>query len=82
MSKVDFESASKFKTPEESPGYLLWRVSTQWRSSLEKALKAYGLTHPQFVVLAIIGWLRRKAQSINQAEISRASGLILIRPHK
>lgn len=76
MSNVpQFEKISNYQTPEESPGYLLWRASTQWRNALEKTLKLYGLTHPQFVVLATIGWLSRKAATITQVEISRAVGL-------
>jgi DNA-binding MarR family transcriptional regulator len=71
----DFEKISNYHTPEESPGYLLWRVSTQWRSTIEKTLKLYGITHPQFVVLATIGRLSRKSGGITQVEVSRATGL-------
>lgn len=65
--------------PEESPGYLLWKVSTLWRRSIEAALKPLGLTHPQFVILAAIGWLNEQAKKgsgfIRQIEIARFSGL-------
>jgi DNA-binding MarR family transcriptional regulator len=72
---VDFRKISKYVTPDESPGYLLWRVSSLWRTAIEKTLKTYDLTHPQFVVLAVIGWLTKESGHISQAKISRAVGL-------
>jgi DNA-binding MarR family transcriptional regulator len=72
---VDVEKLSLYETPEDSPGYLLWRVSMHWRSAIEATLKPLGLTHPQFVVLATIGWLTRKNEKVSQADISRAAGL-------
>lgn len=61
--------------PEESPGFLLWRVSTSWRRSIEAILKPLGLTHPQFVVLACTGWLTRSGEKTTQAAIGRQAGL-------
>ena len=46
-----------FKQPEDSPGFLLWRLTNQWQQQQRKALQALGLTHPQFVALAGILWL-------------------------
>lgn len=71
----DFETTTKFKTPEESPGYLLWRVSMQWRSKIEEVLRPLQLTHPQFVILACLGWLTKKGAAVSQAEIARSAGL-------
>ncbi|MES2273526.1 MAG: MarR family transcriptional regulator [Chlamydiota bacterium] len=58
---------------EESPGFLLWQVSTLWSKSTTVALKPLGLTHPQFVILAIIDWLTGKG--VSQEEISKQSVL-------
>ena len=54
---------------EENPGFLLWQVSTLWSRSTAAALKPFGLTHPQFVILATIDWL--KNQEASQEEIAR-----------
>jgi MarR family transcriptional regulator, organic hydroperoxide resistance regulator len=54
---------------EENPGFLLWRASTLWSSSTTAVLKPLGLTHPQFVILATIDWLKGKGSS--QEEIAR-----------
>lgn len=66
---------TKFKTPEDSPGYLLWRVSLAWRSAIEATLKKFALTHPQFVVLATTAWLTRAGAHTSQVAIGQAAGI-------
>jgi hypothetical protein len=56
---INFNEMSIHPSAEESPGFLLWRVSTLWRRAIEAILKPLGLTHPQFVVLATTAWLTR-----------------------
>lgn len=72
---VNFNKISSYPSAEESPGFLLWRVSTLWKKAIETVLKPLGLTHPQFVVLATIGWLTRTGKKANQAEIGRHAAL-------
>lgn len=69
------EKITIYNTPDESPGYLLWRVSTAWRSTIEEVLKQHDLTHPQFVILATTAWLTKDNKKIAQIDISKASGL-------
>ena len=54
---------------EENPGFLLWQVSTRWSSSTAAVLKPFGLSHPQFVILATID--RLKNQEASQEAIAR-----------
>lgn len=63
-----------FEAPEQSPGYLLWKVSTTWRRAIEGELKLLGLTHPQFVILAVTWWLRQQGKP-TQIEIGKMAGL-------
>lgn len=72
---VNFSKISLHPSAEESPGFLLWRVSTLWRKAIEIVLKPLGLTHPQFVILATTGWLTRTGIKANQAEIGRYAAL-------
>ena len=72
---VNIEKLTKYNGPEDSPGYLLWRISTQWRSFIEEILKTFDLTHPQFVVLATTSWLTRNNKKITQADVGYAAGL-------
>lgn len=71
----EFESITEFEQPETSPGYLLWQISTQWRNAIEVVLKPLGLTHPQFVILASLGWLTRKNNKVTQAHIGKSVSL-------
>jgi DNA-binding MarR family transcriptional regulator len=68
---VDWKKISQFSGPEQSPGFLLWQISTQWRRRMENALSSAGLTHPQFVLLASVGWLSRNGKDISQVELAR-----------
>lgn len=76
MSKeLNFEKISVHDTPKQSPGFLLWHISTSWRTSIESVLKTLGLTHPQFVVMATVGWLTRNGDLVTQAAIGKMAGL-------
>jgi DNA-binding MarR family transcriptional regulator len=73
--KLNFKEISVHQTPERSPGFLLWHISTSWRSSIETVLKSMALTHPQFVVLATLGWLTRNGDLVTQAAIGKMACL-------
>ena len=53
MSGLDTE----FESADQSPGLLLWQVTNRWQQAQRAALKPYGLTHVQFVVLASLTYL-------------------------
>jgi DNA-binding MarR family transcriptional regulator len=72
---VEFKHISVHEGPEKSPGFLLWHISTSWRSSIEAVLKPLALTHPQFVVLATLGWLTKDGVRVTQAAIGKMAGL-------
>lgn len=70
MKKVAWKKISQFEGPEQSPGFLLWQVSTGWRRQIEAALSTLGLTHPQFVLLASLGWLTQGNAQVTQVELA------------
>jgi DNA-binding MarR family transcriptional regulator len=49
--------ATEFSDAQDSPGLLLWQVTNRWQAAQRAALKPYGLTHVQFVLLASLAWL-------------------------
>jgi DNA-binding MarR family transcriptional regulator len=73
--RPNFKEISIHEGPKQSPGFLLWHISTSWRSAIEAVLKTFGLTHPQFVVLATTGWLTRNRDLTTQAAIGKMAGL-------
>ena len=73
--RSDFKKISLYEGPKQSPGFLLWHISTSWRSGIAEVLKPLGLTHPQFVVLAAIGWLTKNGDLATQSAIGKLAGL-------
>lgn len=67
----EWKTTSDFKAPEKSPGFLLWKVSTEWRRKVETTLKTLNLTHPQFVLLANLSWLTSNKIQLTQIELAR-----------
>jgi DNA-binding MarR family transcriptional regulator len=59
--------------PGDSPGFLLWRVSNAWQREQRAALQAHGLTHTQFVALAVATWFGRGGP-LTQARLARLTG--------
>lgn len=74
MKKADWKKISHFEGPEDSPGFLLWQVSSRWRRGVEAALSTLNLTHAQFVILASVGWLTQDGKLVTQIELARHCG--------
>ncbi len=55
----------------ESPGLLLWQVSTNWRRGLEAALGPLDLTHTQYLLLSTIDRLTADGDYCTQREIAQ-----------
>ena len=48
---------SQFASADDSTGLLLWQATNRWQAAQRAALKPFGLTHVQFVLLASLTWL-------------------------
>ena len=62
-----------FKSPGDSPGYLLGQVTMLWQRKQKRVLDPLGLTQTQFVLLAALGWLAKKNKPVTQADIANQS---------
>lgn len=71
MKKSEWEKITQFSSPEQSPGFLLWQVSTQWRRQISEVLAPLDLTHPQFVLLATLSWLTDHDKPVSQVQLAR-----------
>ena len=60
----------KFKSPKDSPGYLLGQLTMLWQRKLKKVLDPLNLTQTQFVLLAALGWLSKKNEHVTQVDIA------------
>ena len=61
--------------PEEEPGFLLWKTTITWKSIVKKVLEPYKITHPQFVILALLLWFYSKRTIATQIHLVRMSKL-------
>lgn len=68
------KSPSQFASPSDSPGFLLWRVSLRWQREVTAALRPLGLTHVQFVLLAVLWWVGPREDAPTQRELAQAAG--------
>lgn len=64
--KIEF----KFKSPDESPGYLLGQLTLLWQRKQKKVLDPLNLTQTQFMLLAALGWLSRENDQVTQVDIA------------
>jgi DNA-binding MarR family transcriptional regulator len=60
--------------PAESPGFLLWKVANAWQRRQRAALRPFGLTHSQFVLLATATWFGA-TETLTQARLAELSGV-------
>ncbi|WP_443938205.1 MarR family winged helix-turn-helix transcriptional regulator [Pedobacter sp. MW01-1-1] len=63
----------KFKSPNESPGYLLGQVTMLWQRKHKKVLDPLNLTQTQFVLLTALGWLSKENENVTQVDIANQS---------
>jgi DNA-binding MarR family transcriptional regulator len=59
-----------FKSPEESPGYLLGQITTLWQRKQKRALDPLDLTQTQFVLLTALAWLSKENDNVTQIDIA------------
>lgn len=66
---------NSYPDPDASPGYQLWLVSNLWQRKVRAILEPLELTHTQFVVLAVVGWLDEEDAPVTQAAVARRAGI-------
>jgi DNA-binding MarR family transcriptional regulator len=72
------QAESAFDTPQQSPGFLLWRVTLSWQRRMRAALAPHDLTHVQFVLLASLWWLQEHSGRPTQAQLAEQAGTDLM----
>ncbi|HZO65205.1 MAG: MarR family winged helix-turn-helix transcriptional regulator [Kribbellaceae bacterium] len=60
---------------DATTGYLLWRLTTKWRTAVDRAVAPLGLTHAQYSLLASLYGLTRTGPHPSQRELADFSGL-------
>ena len=67
---------TQFEHKDKSPGYILWKLTTEWQRLLRVVLSEFKLTHAQFVYLASLKWLVNTSDEVvTQNKLSVVSGI-------
>jgi MarR family transcriptional regulator, organic hydroperoxide resistance regulator len=56
-------------------GFLVWRLATEWRTALDRALEPMGLTQAQYSVLAPLHGMCRRGARPSQRQLADLTGL-------
>lgn len=65
--------SSRYTNPQDSPGYLLWQVTTMWQKEVRRVLEPLDLTQPQFILLHTCLWLNERdseGKGVTQVQIA------------
>lgn len=66
-------AAANVQKPEDTIGFLLWRVAHRHQREVDRVLASLDLTHLQFVVLVQMAWLGRQGDTVTQPSLTRYS---------
>jgi len=61
--------------PEDTIGYLMWRVAHRHQREIDRALADIDLTHLQFVALVQTAWMLRTQAQVTQPELATFSNI-------
>jgi len=60
---------------ESVAGLALWRLWQAWHARRRSALRALGLGHTEFVILANLAWMQSRLSSLTQQAVANALGI-------
>lgn len=70
---------SHFERPENAIGFWMWRAAHQYQRVFDRAMEPLQLTHLQFVILAVCGWITEvktdPAPGATQREIAEVASV-------
>lgn len=64
------ESPFKHATPDDSPGFLLWKITALWQKKLAELLGGFGITQTQYAILASLKWFEEHGEPTTQTHIA------------
>ena len=55
---------------DDSPGFLLWKLTALWQQKLAEVLDAHGITQTQYAILASLRWFEEQGEPPTQAHLA------------
>jgi len=59
----------KFQRADDSPGFLLWKLTTLWQQRLADVFDEFGITQTQYAILASLRWFEEQGEPPSQAHL-------------
>jgi MarR family len=66
---VPDRSTFRYQDANDSPGFLLWKLTGRWQARVAEALGPFGLTQTQYAVLASLRWFETHDQQPTQRHL-------------
>ena len=63
-------SPFKHASPDDSPGFLLWKITALWQKKLTEILESFGITQTQYAILASLKWFEEHGEPTTQSHIA------------
>ncbi|HEY3859841.1 MAG TPA: MarR family transcriptional regulator [Gammaproteobacteria bacterium] len=64
------DSPFRHAKADDSPGFLLWKLTALWQQKLAEVLDAHGITQTQYAILASLRWFEEQAEPPTQAHLA------------
>lgn len=63
------ESPFRYTQADESPGFLLWKLTALWQRALAEVLDGYGITQTQYAIMASLRWFEEQREPPTQTHL-------------
>lgn len=65
------ESPFRHAKADDSPGFLLWKLTALWQQKLAELLETHGITQTQYAILASLRWFEEQGEPPTQAHLAQ-----------
>ena len=65
------DSPFRHDKADDSPGFLLWKLTLLWQGRLGNILRNYGITQTQYAILASLRWFEHVDEAATQTQLAR-----------
>jgi DNA-binding MarR family transcriptional regulator len=62
-------SPFKHEHADDSPGFLLWKLTALWQEKLAGVLAPFGITQTQYAIMASLRWFEERAEPPTQTHL-------------
>jgi MarR family transcriptional regulator for hemolysin len=69
------ESPFRYAEANDSPGFLLWKITALWQSTLAGVLGDFGITQTQYAILASLRWFEERHEPATQTHLAEHAKL-------